>query len=207
MIRITMAKRALAILGMAALGAQAGHLIAYQLHFGAGAFRIQSSGAHAYFPTLLKTTFGAAALAVIAGLLLVGAASLLARGQGRRTPAGGSFIGILAVLFTVQLGLFIVQEVGESVAAGMQPASAESLLIWGMVGQLPVALAGACALRWLWTRVEAAAYELSAVAAVTLPAARLAPVAVVPVRESESALLGSHAARSRFVKRGPPISS
>ena len=56
-------KKALAIVGLGALGSQAGHLLAYQLRFGAAAQQVQSSGAHSYFPLLAKTALGVAAIA------------------------------------------------------------------------------------------------------------------------------------------------
>jgi hypothetical protein len=201
-----MPKRGLAVLGLALAGTEAGHLLAYQLRFGAGAIQVQSTGVHAYFPALLKTTFGAIALALIAALLITGAARLLAGGRGARHVAGGTFMGLLATLFTVQLALYVSQEVAEAIAAGLPPDSASNLLLWGMVGQLPVALAGAAALRWLWTRVETAASELAAIAGVWLPALAPAPLAIVVVRDHERALVPPRAARSAFVKRGPPAS-
>ena len=207
MIQSTMAKRGLAVAGLAVAGAQAGHLLAYQLRFGADAFQVQSSGAHAYFPALLKTSVGAVALALVAGLLIIAAARLVARGSSTLNFGGPPFMSLLATLFTIQLAWFIGQEVAESLFAGLPPGSASGLLLWGMVGQLPVALAGAAALRWLWTRVEAAASELAAVARIALPSSIPAPVAIVAVRDSDRAMLLAHAARSTFTKRGPPFSS
>jgi hypothetical protein len=202
-----MPKRGLAVLGLALAGTEAGHLVAYQLRFGAIALSIESTGIHAYFPVLLKVMFGTVALAIIAGLLIVGAARLLARGRGPRQVGGGPFIGLVAALFTIQLTLYIGQEVAEAIAGGLPPDSASNLLLWGVVGQLPVALTGATALRWLWTHVETAAFELAAIARVWLPAPAPAPLAVVLVRDHERALAPAHWARSTFVKRGPPVSS
>ena len=202
-----MPKRGLAVIGLALAGTEAGHLLAYQLRFGARAFEIQSRGVHAYLPALLKTAFGTVALCLISGLLIAGAAHLLSRGQGRRHAGGGTFIGLLATLFTIQLALYMSQEVGEAIAGGVTPDSASNLLLWGMVGQLPVAVAAAAALRWLWTRVEAAASELASIARVSVPAPTPAPLAAVVVRDHERALLPAHAARVSFVKRGPPTSS
>src|SRR6266568_7085252 len=106
-----MLKRGLAVIGLALAGAQAGHLLAYQLRFGARAFGIQSTGVHAYFPALLKTAFGAVALTLISGLLIAGAARMLAGSRGRRQAGGGTFVGLLATLFTIQLALYMGQEV------------------------------------------------------------------------------------------------
>ncbi len=207
MIQIAMPKRGLVVAGLAVAGAQAGHLLAYQLRFGADAFQVQSSGVHAYFPALLKTSLGAAALMLICALLIVSAASLLSQGRGLRRTSGPSFISLLAALFTAQLAWYIGQEVAETLVAGVVPDSASTLVLWGMVGQLPVALAGAAALRWLWTRVEEAASELASVARAALPVPAPAPVAVLAIHDSERAVLLAHAARATAVKRGPPFSS
>ncbi len=59
------AVRLLGLLGFGALLAQAGHLIAYQLEFGAAAQAVQSQGAHAYFPGLAKTSLGLVATATL----------------------------------------------------------------------------------------------------------------------------------------------
>jgi hypothetical protein len=202
-----MARRAVAVAALAVAGAQAGHLLAYQLRFGPSTFQVLSSGVHTYFPALVKTSLGALALTVIGALLLVGASRLVGRGMTPLRVSGPTFMSLLATLFTIQLVWFLVQEVTESLVAGVPPDSASNLLLWGMVGQLPVALAGAAALRWFWTRVEAAASELASITHVSLPVPVPAPLAVLLVRDSERALLLAHAARSRAVKRGPPALS
>ena len=60
-------------LGLAVVASQAGHLVAYQLRFGGAAQQLQSSGTHAYFPTLVKFGLG------LAGLGLAGALAVLER--------------------------------------------------------------------------------------------------------------------------------
>ncbi|HLZ95506.1 MAG TPA: hypothetical protein VKT20_09285 [Candidatus Dormibacteraeota bacterium] len=199
-----MAKSRLPILATAVAGAQAGHLLVYRLRFGASAMQVQASGAHAYFPGLLKTAFGVSALVVLAGFLLVAAAKVVAQGRVPRS-ASPSYLNLLAALFTLQLVFFAGQEVAESLAAGMAPAPASDLLLWGMLGQLPVALVGAASLRWLWTRVEAAAAVIADVVAATTPVAT--PVFVPTAAAGEPALALIHASRSAQVKRGPPIAS
>lgn len=152
-------KRAAAVLGVAIAGSQAGHLLAYELRFGAAAQQMQSAGVHAYFPSLLKTLLGAVAIALIASLFLVGVARLA---TGRKLDAGSapSLLRLLAALYTLQLTFFFIQEAVEGSPAGQ-------IFLWGLVGQLPVALLGALALRWslgrvtsaiqqLWTRCESA---------------------------------------------------
>src|SRR2546430_16962262 len=66
-------RRALAsVLGVGIVGSQAGHVLAYGLRFGDTAPAIQSSGVHAYFPALAKNAVGAAAMALIAALFVIG---------------------------------------------------------------------------------------------------------------------------------------
>ena len=47
---------ALAVAAVGMLGSQAGHLLTFQLLFGAGGQHLQSSGSHAYFPLLANTS-------------------------------------------------------------------------------------------------------------------------------------------------------
>ena len=206
MMRPTMRARFWAVAGLAVAGAQAGHLLAYQLRFGPAAEQIQATGAHAYFPTFVKTALGVTAMALIGALLVVAVARVAARGAAARRVAGPSFIGALAALFTLQLVLFMVQELAESLIAGVPPAGAEALLLWGMVGQLPVAVAGAAVLVWLGERVEAAIRVLGSIEPAAAPLIVTAPLALQPIFV-DGALATTHAARSRIVKRGPPISS
>ena len=63
---------ALAGLGLGLAASQAGHLLAYELRYGSAAAQLQSAGAHAYFPAVVKTGLGAAAAVTLLGLLVVG---------------------------------------------------------------------------------------------------------------------------------------
>lgn len=196
----------MAVLALGVLGSQAGHLLAYQLRFGAAAQQVQASGVHAYFPFLAKTSLGVAGLALLAGLLLVGVARVI---NGRHFHSGSqpSYIALLAALFTIQLAVFAAQEVGEAMVAGATAGSAAQLLLWGTLGQLPIAALAALALRWLSVRVEAALGALGEVVIVTLrialmPAPLSIPVHVAPDR----ALLMSRVAGVSLAKRGPPYS-
>src|SRR5438132_9892228 len=147
--------RALAVLGVALAGSQAGHLVTYQIRFGALADGIQSAGAHAYFPLVAKTTLGLAGVALIATLAFIGVARMLRSGHAVHWTGDPTYMSLLACLFTLQLALFMTQEIVEAAAAGVPPDSAVNLLLWGILGQLPVALIGAAGLRWLWSQVEA----------------------------------------------------
>ena len=143
---------ALLVLAAGLLGSQAGHLLAYELRFGASATQLQSSGAHWYFPALAKTGLGLVAFALLAGLLLVGVARVIAGKPISGAPAP-SLVRLLAAVYTLQLALFATQETAEALLGGSRAASAPLLLMWGAVGQLPVAITASLALRWLLVRV------------------------------------------------------
>lgn len=188
----------LLILGLGLLSSQVGHLLAYWIRFGDGAWTIQASGVHLYFPLVAKTAIGGAAAIVIAGLLAVGLARLIA---GRRLERSGSisYLRLLALVFTVQMACYAMQESVEA-ALGVAPAmSAAGLVLWGTLGQLPVALISALGLRWLLTSVAPALRGLAGLLThvrllVTDPrmvavSPRLEP-GLVPVRHSASGSIG-----------------
>ncbi len=191
------------VLGLGVLGSQAGHLVAYGLRFGAAAQQIQSSGAHAYFPSLVKTGLGVAAVALLAALFVLGFARLL----GGRIENGSapSFIRLLAMLYTIQLLCFGVQETAEAVLSGTPAASAPDLMLWGTVGQLPVAVMGALALRWLLARLGPALAHIK----VQLGAAfQLLPyaAAVVVLRVAAQPAPALDGLAQTLSTRGPPSS-
>src|SRR5260370_41274524 len=72
------ARVVLSVLGLAAAGSQAGHLLTYTLRFGGAAASLQSSGVHGFFPSVVKPALGVAAMAVLGALLAVGLARLVA---------------------------------------------------------------------------------------------------------------------------------
>ena len=191
-------RRALAaVLGVGILGSQAGHLLAYQLRFGAAAQQMQSSGAHAYFPALFKTLLSAGAAAAIAVLLVVALARILAR-QAEKDSAP-AYLRLFAVLFTVQLTIYAAQETTESALIG----GPSTLLLWGTLGQLPVAAVGALALRWLLVRLRPALAQLLSGYA---PAFQLLPYAaaivLVPVAATTASTFS--VPTSSINRRGPP---
>ena len=71
-------------LGLGLVASQAGHMLVYALVYGPVAAQVQSTGAHAYFPALVKTAFGLTATFMLLALAAVGLARMLA---GRRVPA------------------------------------------------------------------------------------------------------------------------
>lgn len=197
------AVRLLGLLGFGALLAQAGHLIAYQLEFGATAQAVQSQGAHAYFPGLAKTSLGVVAAALLASLLLIGIARFFPGRPVVVTSRGPSYVSLLAVLFTVQLVSFMAQETIESLAAGEAVPSALNLILLGSAGQLPVAVIAALALKWLAVRVDAALLTMRAELAVRVadvaPDSLLVPL---PALVLVSAL--AETCPTVYIKRGPP---
>ena len=199
-------RQALAVAGVGILGSQAGHLLAFQLILGSAAQHLQSTGSHAYFPLLAKTAIGAIATALLAGMFVIGLSRILSGRTRVATPSQGSFVQLVAALFTIQLACFITQEVVEGMVSGAGSASAPYLLLWGTLGQLPVAAVAAAGLRWLGTRFEAAVEDLRAV----LTAVRTPRIpALVTVQSSpppNGALLLSHVAGGSLGKRGPPTS-
>jgi hypothetical protein len=205
MIRGVMRRRVAVLIGLALAGAQAGHLTAYQVRFGAAAQQLQSSGAHAYFPAEVKTALGLAGLVLLASLLLIAVARTVARGVRVRTVESPSYLSLLAMLFTVQLACFVAQEVAEAAVAGARVDSAATLMLWGTIGQLPAAALLAAALRWLWTRVEEAIGQLRAVAPAWRPVLVSAPLAFLPIRSEGGPRWTT--SRSPQSRRGPPHSS
>ena len=194
----------LAALALGLLGSQAGHLLTYQLRFGAAAQQFQSTGAHGYFPVVAKTALGTAAAALIAGLVLVGLARILS-GRRVRSNSEPSYVSVLAILFSLQLATFAVQEITEALVAGSSVMSAADLLLWGTLGQLPVAVVAASALRWLSARVESAVGLLRDAVRVALPT-QPTPQAIAIHVAPDVALLKSRFARFLLALRGPPAS-
>jgi hypothetical protein len=190
---------ALLVLGAGVLASQAGHLLAYELRFGAAASQIQSAGAHAYFPAVAKTGLGIASLALLAGLLVVGMARVLAR-RPISSAQAPSFVRLLAGLYTLQLSLFAAQETFEALLGGGHAGSAPLLMLWGAVGQLPVAVAATLAVRWLLVHVRPA---LAALCPEPVPTFLVAPLVLrTPLRGAAPALAAEVFASSYV--RGPP---
>jgi hypothetical protein len=195
--------RLLGLLAFAALLAQAGHLIAYQLEFGAAAQTVQSQGAHSYFPGFAKTGLAFIAAALLGSLLIIGIAKLLPGRAVVVTSRGPSYMRLLSALFTIQLVCFIAQETIESLAAGAAVPSGLSLILLGSAGQLPVAVIAALALKWLAVRVDAAVLTLRAELAVKLAVGE--PVSVLIPLPSLIPVPALHqTCPTAYIKRGPP---
>ena len=198
-------RRAWIVFGFGVLAAQAGHLLAYQVRFGAAALQVQSSSVHAYFPGAVRTGLGIAATLALAALFLIGLARILS-GRSIRTSSTPHYARLVATLFTVQLLFFAAQEVGEALVGGAPVVSVAHLLLWGTLGQLPVAMIAAAGLRWILARFESAVQEIRiALAAVAPPAASMG-VAACALSQVDRNLALRHVAGASLAKRGPPSS-
>ena len=188
------------VLGVGVAGSQAGHLVAYALRFGPTAQRLQSSGAHAYFPSAAKTILGVAAMVAVAALLIVALARII--GSRARPESAPSYLRILAILFTIQLAAFAAQETMESLLSG-SATSVPLVLVWGTAGQLPVALVAAVALRWLLARIGPAAAQL---VLQLEPAFQLAinSIALVVFPVAAELPFALEVAPAAYNRRGPP---
>lgn len=194
----------LALVGFGAAASEGGHLLSYQLQYGSAALAVQSQGAHAYFPALAKTSFGLAAVVMLALLLIIGASRLVALRPGTEITPGPSYFSLLAGLFTIQITCFVMQETIESVVAGTAVASAPHLVLLGSIGQLPVAAVAALVLKWLCVRFEAALITLRS-AAIAVEIWAHETLAVLVARRAPSAHLAlAEVCPTAFVKRGPP---
>jgi hypothetical protein len=201
-------RHALQLVAVAAAGSQAGHLVAYQARFGGSALALERTGAHAYFLPAATGLVGTAAALGLASLLLIGWARLFAgRRLGFATRPGWRVLDALPLLFALQLAIYAGQESVESLAAGVPPAPALELLLWGALGQLPVACAGALALAWISSRLEGA-LEAVDIRLVELRSelGASAPL-LAPPPAPTAALLLAQRAGAALAKRGPPGSS
>jgi hypothetical protein len=187
---------------LGAVAAQAGHLLTYQVLFGAAAQQVQSSGAHTYFPTLIKTVLGAAAATTLASLFLVGLARIL-RGRIQRGDSP-SFLRLLAALFTIQLAIFVVQESAEAALGGLPGTSIDGLLLLGTLGQLPLAAVAAFAVQFLLVEVVPSLAEVRLCLAIPQqPLGLVAALTPLPVAQDDD-LLRSRLVAHSVRKRGPP---
>lgn len=165
---------------------QPGHVLAYVAHYGLPGFMRSFGGIHAYLPVLLQLTTGGLGLALLLGLLVLGVGRLaLGRALGRRAEPGLSLLHLFLVAGAVQVDVYVIQETVEAMLGGslLDGRVVVSMLLWGVAGQLPLALLAAFAVRWLWVRlrqtVEAVRCDLASAppppgaVAIALPAVRL----------------------------------
>lgn len=188
---------------------QAGHLLAWQLRHGPAALPALSAGAHGYVPAVTTIAFGLAGTAVLAALCVVALARMVrfetvhVRGltrRLRRTPA----LDMAAFLFTLQLTIYVVQETAEAAWVGYPRPSVADLLLWGSLGQLPIALVAGAALSWLSVRLEVAVAELrTGIRALPLSSQPALPVVRLWV-PPDRVMLPVGVSGGAFTVRGPP---
>jgi hypothetical protein len=183
---------------------QVGHLLASELRQGPRALVPANAGAHAYAPTLTTVVLGITGGFVLAALLIVAAAR-----AGRARPAPGaprprrsSVLDLVAVLFVLQLAIFLGQETIEAAAGGLPLRDAGDLVLWGCLGQLPVAFVAGLVLSPLTARLEAAVEELAGAAG--QPLAPRAVVAAVQALAPARAALRPGSPAGASSQRGPP---
>jgi hypothetical protein len=184
-------------------GSQWGHLLAYQLRFGTRAAEIEGSGGHAYFPTFVTGALSILSLVTIASLGILGAARVAGGRRQGRPIAQPSVINLLAVLFTLQITVFGIQEGVESAASGtlLEPV----VLLYGIACQLPVALVGAIALSLFLARLEEAVERLRERASSPWPGPEPIVRLSWPVVEAPRPM-PLHL-RTGWGSRGPPLTS
>jgi len=189
---------------------QAGHLLAWQLRQGPQALPVAGSGAHGYFPALTAVTFGTAGVAVLAALCAIGAARAARLGRAvLRTAPGRQLrripvLDAAAFLFVLQFAVLLAQETAEAAWAGFSRPGLADLMLWGSLGQVPVAIVAGAALSWLSIHFEAAVEDVRTPA----PAVALSPrpaVARPRVQKRRARLmLPIQVPGGAFSGRGPP---
>lgn len=188
-----------------------GHAIAYFCRYGAYGLALEGQGVHAYFPRLLALS-GTALGAVLVGGLLVGGLGhmALSRGMGLRPGRRRSAVDLLLVVAAVQIQVYVVQETVEALAGGVQLDTGwmAAMLVWGIAGQLPIAVLAAFGLAWLSIRFEAAVAGLHTLWQACSGALLRTPVvAAQPGRALDGVARLAQAAPAALVKRGPPYGS
>src|SRR5260370_34979960 len=79
-------------------------------------------------------------------------------------------------------------------------------MLWGTLGELPIAVVAALALRWLSARVQSAVGLIRDVIGATVPLRLTLPVAIPGYAASDQALLTSRMAWADMTSRAPPTS-
>jgi hypothetical protein len=159
-------------------GSQLGHLLVYVLRLGPEGVAASGSAAHSYLPALATAVAGGVGGVFLAALAVLGAARFVTvRGRGARVFERPPVLDLTAALFAIQLALFALQETAEAALTGGPAPSAGDLLLWGTLGQLPIAALAGLALSWLAASFRRALADLSSgsASAGLAPASRLPP--------------------------------
>lgn len=185
-----------------------GHVAAFAIRCRMCGAALGGTGIHAYLPNLLLMSGSLVAATLLAALLIVGAGRLLlGRRAGLRPSGGVALRDLLLVMAAVQMDTYLLQETVETMASGQAVTLSltASTLLWGAAGQLPLALLGALAIRWLSMRLRATFASLRdswRSLAVRPPTPAAAPIVAAP---EPIGFALAQAARAALVKRGPPI--
>jgi hypothetical protein len=185
-----------------------GHLLAYLCRYGAHGLVLEGQGVHTYFPRLFALTGAALGAVLVAGLLVGGLGHLaLSRGAGLRPARRRSVLDLLLVMAAVQMQVYVAQETVEALAGGIRLDTVwmTSMLVWGIGGQLPIAILAAFGLAWLSTRFDAGLAGLRSLWRGTSALLAGAPLVVAePGRAFDTVARLAQAAPAALVKRGPP---
>ena len=184
---------------------QLGHLISYFVRFGSGALAAQSTGVHAYYPSVGVVVGGLGGAAIVFALAAIALARVIAsRAVGLRVTSGWRIWEVFAALFTIQIVIYAGQETLESILGNAPVAGALDLILLGSIGQLPAALIAAVAISWISTRFGGAVAVLRA--AIRPRVIRLnftVPVQPIVAGQARLVVLTQSSPRS-LAKRGPP---
>lgn len=190
-------KRCAAVLLLALPLSQLGHGLVYWLRYGRMALPRQTTGAHAYFPSVVGPATLLLAGTLLASLLLIGLSRRLVALRGAPRPSSAwPLLPLVLALCLLQVGIFAAQELGEGISLSA------AVFAYGLAGQTPVAIAGALALSWLSVRV------LRAVRALRRPQLALANVwarAAAPFFATQRLHLPTVAFAVGQPRRGPPL--
>ena len=213
MIAVTMRPRRVALMALPLVvlaASQAGHLLAWQLRQGPQALPVVGTGAHGYVPALTTVTCGAAGVAVLAALCVIGAARVARLGRAvlpaapapqlRRIPV----LDATAFLFVLQLAVYLAQETVEAVWAGSSRPGFADLLLWGSLGQVPVAIVAGASMSWLSIHFEAAVEELMHPVADSPLSPRPAVAPPLVGLRRDRLMLPIQVSGGAFSERGPP---
>lgn len=132
-------------------------MLSYLARYGQQGLLAQTQGVHAYFPSILRLSLGIAGGALlITWLMIAGGRLLLGKSLGLRATGRVPVVNFFLVLVSCQLVMYIVQEMAETVTAHAPLTfSAVGLIAaWGVIAQVPIALAAAVALSWISVRLE-----------------------------------------------------
>lgn len=184
---------------------QLGHLISYFVRFGSGALAAESTGVHAYYPSVGVLAGGLGGAAILFALAAIALARLIAgRAAGLRVTSGWRIWELFAALFTIQLVIYASQETLEAILGNASLPGALDLILLGSIGQLPAALIAAVAISWISKRFVGAVAVLRA--AIRPRVVRLnftVPVQPIVAGQARLVVLSQSSLRS-LAKRGPP---